>query len=115
MHASKRVQRAPDLLERRLDNVVSLAGFAPTIAVARLTHRQVLHNGKRASIPSMRFKAGDALTLKGRRLQLPLVLETMKDIPMNRPEWLGWDIQTRRAKAMHLPTAENVPFPVDVQ
>lgn len=105
------------LLERRLDNVVYRAGYAPTIAAARqlVNHRHVLLNGKLASIPSMRLKVGDEVTLKSSSQQLPMVLETLKDMPLTRPEWLVWDAQGQQAKIMHLPAAEDVPFPVDVQ
>lgn len=105
------------LLERRLDNVVYRAGYAPTIAAARqlVNHRHVLLNGKLASIPSMRLKVGDEVTLKSSSQQLPMVLETLKDMPLTRPEWLGWDAQGQQARIMHLPAAEDVPFPVDVQ
>lgn len=105
------------LLERRLDNVVYRAGYAPTIAAARqlVNHRHVLLNGKLASIPSMRLKVGDEVTLKSSSQQLPMVLETLKDMPLTRPEWLVWDAQGQQARIMHLPAAEDVPFPVDVQ
>ncbi|HWT27889.1 MAG TPA: 30S ribosomal protein S4 [Methylophilaceae bacterium] len=105
------------LLERRLDNVVYRAGYAPTIAAARqlVNHRHVLLNGKLASIPSMRLKVGDEVTLKSSSQQLPMVLETLKDMPLTRPEWLVWDAQGQRARIMHLPAAEDEPFPVDVQ
>lgn len=105
------------LLERRLDNVVYRAGYAPTIAAARqlVNHRHVLLNGKLASIPSMRLKVGDEVTLKSSSQQLPMVLETLKDMPLTRPEWLGWDSQGLQARVTHLPAAEDVPFPVDVQ
>ncbi|HWU82660.1 MAG TPA: 30S ribosomal protein S4 [Methylophilaceae bacterium] len=105
------------LLERRLDNVVYRAGYAPTIAAARqlVNHRHVLLNGKLASIPSMRLKVGDEVTLKSSSRQLPMVLETLKDMPLTRPEWLSWDSQGLQARVTHLPAAEDVPFPVDVQ
>lgn len=105
------------LLERRLDNVVYRAGYAPTIAAARqlVNHRHVLLNGKLASIPSMRLKVGDEVMLKSSSQQLPMVLETLKDMPLTRPEWLVWDAQGQQARIMHLPVAEDVPFPVDVQ
>lgn len=105
------------LLERRLDNVAFRAGFAPTIAAARqlVSHRHLLLNGRSVNIPSMRLRAGDSITLKASSLQLPLVVETLKDLPLTRPEWLSWDEQQRTATIAHLPAAEDVPFPVDVQ
>ncbi|ROH88480.1 30S ribosomal protein S4 [Pseudomethylobacillus aquaticus] len=105
------------LLERRLDNVAFRAGFAPTIAAARqlVSHRHLLLNGRSVNIPSMRLRAGDSITLKASSLQLPLVVETLKDLPLTRPEWLSWDEQQHTATIAHLPAADDVPFPVDVQ
>jgi small subunit ribosomal protein S4 len=105
------------LLERRLDNVVFRAGFAPTIAAARqlVSHRHLQLNGKVVNIPSIRLRVGDEISLKPASAQIPLVNETLKDIPLIRPEWLSWDETQRVARIAHLPAAEDVPFPVDVQ
>ncbi|MCB5205640.1 30S ribosomal protein S4 [Methylovorus mays] len=105
------------LLERRLDNVVFRAGFAPTIAAARqlVSHRHLQLNGKVVSIPSIRLRVGDEVSLKPASAQIPIVNETLKDMPLIRPEWLSWDETQRVARIAHLPAAEDVPFPVDVQ
>lgn len=105
------------LLERRLDNVVFRAGFAPTIAAARqlVSHRHLQLNGKVVSIPSIRLRVGDVISLKPASAQIPIVNETLKDMPLIRPEWLSWDDTQRVARIAHLPAAEDVPFPVDVQ
>ncbi|HWU35843.1 MAG TPA: 30S ribosomal protein S4 [Methylovorus sp.] len=105
------------LLERRLDNVVFRAGFAPTIAAARqlVSHRHLQLNGKVVNIPSIRLRVGDEISLKPASAQIPLVNETLKDMPLIRPEWLSWDETQRVARIAHLPAAEDVPFPVDVQ
>jgi len=105
------------LLERRLDNVVFRAGFAPTIAAARqlVSHRHLQLNGKVVSIPSIRLRVGDEVSLKPASAQIPIVNETLKDMPLIRPEWLSWDETQRVARIVHLPAAEDVPFPVDVQ
>lgn len=105
------------LLERRLDNVVFRAGFAPTIAAARqlVSHRHLQLNGKVVSIPSIRLRVGDEISLKPASAQIPMVNETLKDMPLIRPEWLSWDDTQRVARIAHLPAAEDVPFPVDVQ
>ena len=80
-----------------------------------MNHRHVLVNDKLASIPSMRLKIGDEVTLKPASQRLPMVLETIKDMPLTRPEWLGWDEQAMKARVTHLPAPDDVPFPVDVQ
>ena len=50
-----------ELLERRLDNLVFRAGFAPTIPAARqlVSHGHMALNGRRVTIPSIRLRVGD--------------------------------------------------------
>ena len=105
------------LLERRLDNVVFRAGFAPTIVAARqlVTHGHLQLNGKRATIPSMRLRANDEVSMKSGRAELSGVVESLKEPALMRPEWLTWDEQQKKARIAHLPGAHDVPFPVDVQ
>ncbi len=105
------------LLERRFDNAVFRAGFAPTIAAARqlVNHGHLLLNGKPVNIPSVRLRLGDEITLKTASTKIPMVLETLKDLPLIRPEWLAWNDQALVAKVAHMPAPEDVPFPVDVQ
>ena len=105
------------LLERRLDNVVFRAGFAPTIVAARqlVTHGHLQLNGKRATIPSMRLRANDEVSMKSGRAELSVVVESLKEPALMRPEWLAWDEQQKKARIAHLPGAHDVPFPVDVQ
>lgn len=55
------------------------------------------------------------MTLKNQSLKLPLVQGTLEELPISRPEWLAWDEVTKSAHVAHLPSAEDVPFPVDVQ
>lgn len=105
------------LLERRLDNVVFRAGLAPTIPAARqlVSHRHIKLNGRLVNIPSIRLRVGDEITIKSASLNIPLVVETLKEQPLLRPEWLNWDEANKTAKVAHLPGGDDVPFPVDVQ
>ena len=54
------------VLETRLDALVLRSGMAPSIYAARqyVTHGHFLLNGKKASIPSMRLKPGDVITVR---------------------------------------------------
>lgn len=105
------------LLECRLDNAVFRAGLAPTIPAARqlVSHRHVLLNGRRVSIPSIRLRAGDEITLCERSRNLPLVRETATEPTLARPEWLEWDESALKARLARLPEADEVPFPVGIQ
>lgn len=105
------------LLERRLDNVVFRAGFAPTGIAARqlVNHGHVLLNGRAVNIPSIRVKVGDELTIKDSARNIPMVIESMEKPILERPDWLAWDASSKSIKVSHLPDADQVPFPIDVQ
>ncbi|MES2636818.1 MAG: 30S ribosomal protein S4 [Pseudomonadota bacterium] len=110
-------ERLLQLLERRMDNVVFRAGFAPTVIAARqlVSHGHLMLNGKNVNIPSIRLKVGDEVTIRVKSKSMPMVVETIKQPSLARPEWLAWDEATTVAKVTHLPAIEDVPFPVDVQ
>src|SRR4051812_20132084 len=105
------------LLERRLDNVIFRAGFAPTVIAARqlVSHRHVMLNGKSVNIPSLRVKLGDEIALKANSLKIAMVEETLARPALDRPEWLQWDETAKVIKVAHLPDADQVPFAIDVQ
>lgn len=106
-----------ELLERRLDNVVFRAGFAPTTVAARqlVRHRHVLLNGQSVNIPSIRVRAGDVVVLTEKARRIPTVLECVEQPSLARPEWLACDGKTFQAVVTRLPDAAEVPFPVEVQ
>ncbi len=55
-----------EFLERRADNAVYRAGFAPSRRAARqlVTHGHFILNGKRTDIPSQRLKTGDSMVVR---------------------------------------------------
>lgn len=59
------------LLEKRADNAVYRAGFAPSRRAARqlVTHGHFMLNGRRVDIPSIRLSAGDVLSVRPKSLQ----------------------------------------------
>jgi small subunit ribosomal protein S4 len=105
------------LLESRLDNAVFRAGIAPTLIAARqlVSHRHLMVNGRIVNIPSMRLRAGDEIQLRDRSRNIPMVVETLANPALTRPEWLSWDDQKYIAKLTRLPEADEVPFPIDIQ
>ena len=110
-------ERLLQLLERRMDNVVFRAGFAPTVIAARqlVSHGHLMLNGKAANIPSIRLKVGDELVIKVKSKNIPMVIENIKQPSLARPDWLSWDESALTVKVAHLPAVSDVPFPVDVQ
>lgn len=80
------------LLERRLDNAVYRAGFAPSRRAARqlVTHGHFTLNGVRVDIPSIRLKAGDELVVRphGQNNEYFKKLDDVSPAPSSTPEWL---------------------------
>lgn len=109
--------RLIELLERRLDNVVFRAGFAPTIPAARqlVSHGHFLVNGRRVNIPSFRVRPGDVITPAEKSRQLPTLVETLSTPVLTRPEWIAFDEQKQEARLAHLPGGDAAPFPIEVQ
>lgn len=105
------------LLERRLDNLIFRAGFAPSIPAARqiVNHGHIELNGKKATIPSMRVRAGDCFgpTEKGRKLAI--LKETLETPTLTRPEWISFDSATTTATLTRIPDDDANPFPLDLQ
>jgi small subunit ribosomal protein S4 len=80
------------LLERRADNVVYRAGFAPSRRSARqlMTHGHFMLNGKRVDIPSIRLKPGDTLVVRdhSRGTEYFKKLDDVSPAPASIPEWM---------------------------
>lgn len=106
-----------ELLERRLDNVVFRAGFAPTAVAARqlIRHKHVTLNGRVVNIPSIRIAPGDTVSLSARGRQIPMVRESLEQPSLAVPEWLAFNGQTGAATMTRVPEADEVPFPIEVQ
>jgi small subunit ribosomal protein S4 len=106
-----------ELIERRLDNVLFRAGFAPTIPAARqlVNHAHFLVNGKKVNIPSFRVKIGDEITLRERSRELKVVEASVGQPSLSIPDWMEIDSARRVARVRALPTPESVPFQVDLQ
>jgi len=110
-------EKLMSLLERRLDNVVFRAGFAPTGIAARqlVSHGHVLLNGKSANIASIRLQVGDVVAVKEKSRKIPMVVDAIATPTLTVPEWLAVEKTSASVKVGHLPSIEDVPFPVDVQ
>lgn len=106
-----------ELLERRLDNVVFRAGFAPTTAAARqlVSHGHIQVNGKRVTIPSYRVRVGDIVEAIQKSKNHPVIKMTLVDLPLSRPEWLKWEEASERATVAHMPASDATPFPIELQ
>ena len=105
-----------ELLERRLDNTVFRAGFAPTIPAARqlVCHGHFLVNGKRLDIPSYRVREGDVISLRERSQSLAAVAASLEDVRLARPDWIEFDEGKKTATIKSLPKVDSVPFPLEI-
>ncbi|HEX5447861.1 MAG TPA: 30S ribosomal protein S4 [Candidatus Saccharimonadales bacterium] len=81
-----------EFLERRLDNVIYRAGFAPSRSAARqlATHGHFVLNGRRVNVPSIRLKAGDEIVLReaSKKLDYFKNLDELSPAPAGFPGWL---------------------------
>ena len=89
------------LLELRLDNVIYMAGLAPSRASARqfVVHGHVLLNGKKMSVPSIQLKEGDTAELKLAKL-------APNEKFFDTPEWI--ETKGVSCKVAKLPVREDI-------
>lgn len=108
--------KALELLERRLDNVIFRAGYAPTIPAARqlITHGHVLVNGKRVDRPAYRVRIGCKVSPSQKGLAREDVRRSLMAPALLRPSWLHFDESTAVTEVIGLPDPTSVPFPVEV-
>ncbi|HTH72114.1 MAG TPA: 30S ribosomal protein S4 [Candidatus Pristimantibacillus sp.] len=100
-----------EFLERRIDNAVYRAGFAPSRRGARqlVTHGHFLLNGVRVDIPSIRLKAGDKLEVRAhsKASEYFKKLDDVSPAPSTTPEWLKVDRKKQSFAIVGLPTRED--------
>lgn len=104
------------LLERRLDNVVYRAGFAPTIWAARqlVSHGHVLVNGERLDIASYQVNIGDTISLHQRMRQNVHVVEALESVG-SIPDYLTLDKNAFSIRFDRVPDRKEMPIPIDEQ
>lgn len=103
------------MLEQRLDNVLRRLGWARTIWGARqlVAHGHVLVNGRKTDCPSFQVSVGDKITLKSKVQKL--VRENLESLAGHEvPSWLTFDPSTLTATVVAVPTADQVPFDVNM-
>ena len=100
------------LLERRLDNALYRAGFAPSRPAARqlVSHRHFMLNGRRVNIASISLKIDDqvAVYTSSRGNAYFKNLKEISPAPDQPPSWLKIDRQKVSFKVSGLPTRQDV-------
>lgn len=104
------------MLERRLDNLLYIAGYAHSRAHARqlVTHGHVTVNEGRVAVPSFMVKANDLVGFRARSVKsedLKAVVEAHAGKTV--PGWLQIDRENLKARVMALPARADVTLPVE--
>ncbi len=98
-------------LERRLDNIVYLLGFADSRKQARqmVRHGHFTVNGVKTDIPSFQVKTGDVIAWKESLKSTDFYKERTDSIPKRPiPAWLSLDINAMSAEVVALPSEEDL-------
>ncbi len=97
------------LLESRLDNLVYRAGFARTRQQARqlVNHGHILLDGKKATIPSMRVKPGQVISVKEASKDLVVIKEALEAV-VSRQEYIAFDENNNSATYTRLPERNEI-------
>src|SRR5262245_7953282 len=105
------------LLERRLDNFVCKAGFAPSRKAARvgIVHGHFTLNGRRVDKPSMLVGVGDRVGVRNKENIQKLVRSYLETRTGPVQNWMNIDPQKLEVAVTALPTREDVQIPVEEQ
>ena len=105
------------LLERRLDIVIYRMLFVPTVFAARqlISHGHVMVNGRRVNIPSYRLREGDAVEVRQKSKQHPVVLEAIQTPERDVPDYMEVDFEKLKGTFIRTPLLSDVPFPVQME
>jgi small subunit ribosomal protein S4 len=97
------------LLESRLDNLVYRAGFARTRQQARqlVNHGHILLDGKKATIPSIRVKPGQVISIKEKSKDLVIIKDSLEAVVV-RQEYIAFDENTNQATYTRLPERNEI-------
>jgi len=104
-------------LERRLDNVVSKLGFAPSRRAARtaIAYGHIYVNGRRVDRPSYLVKKGDRIGVKPSERSQKFIRQVLGDTGPMVQSWLQLDAPRLEGVVVALPTREDVQIPVEEQ
>ncbi len=105
------------ILERRLDAVVYRMKFVPTVFAARqfVSHGHVSVNGKRVTIASYLVSEGDAVTIKEKSREMPLVLAAVDSAEREVPEYMDVNHDRMEGTFVRTPKFADVPYPVQME
>ncbi|MHC4479444.1 MAG: 30S ribosomal protein S4 [Planctomycetota bacterium] len=102
------------LLERRLDNVLTVCGFAVSRAQARqfVSHRHVQVNGRMVDVPNYLVEEGDVIRPEPKDAMLELVRGHREETGHPDPGWMEVNDADLTARAVRSPVREDVTVEV---
>ena len=104
------------MLERRLDNVVFVTGFARSRSQGRqlIGHGHFLVNQRKVTVPSFIVKEGDEVRIRPRSAEVEDIKQTVSQNKNKTvPGWIAVDWESLSAKIAALPTRQDVTLPVE--
>lgn len=105
------------LLESRLDSLVWRSGLTRTIPAARqlIAHGNVMMKGVRAKSPGQMLKVGSEFSVREKARNREDLRLSVNAPVLERPAGLKVDMDTLTVTVETLPSADQVPFQVDIQ
>ena len=104
-------------LERRLDNVIYRAGFAPTRKQSRqmVSHGHFLVNDKKVDIPSFEVKKGDVISVRPAFLERTLFKNVLLGLKKyETPSWISLDKETLKINILQFPSLAEIAPTVEI-
>jgi small subunit ribosomal protein S4 len=103
------------LIERRLDNVVYLLGWASSRKFARqlVSHRHIIVNDKKVNISSYLVNIGDRIKLDSKLKENVYILKSIENSSSRIPSWIKYYPEEFMAEIISLPSREESSFPVN--
>ena len=104
-------------LERRLDNVVYRAGFAPTRKQSRqmVSHGHFRVNGKKVDIPSYEVKKGDIISVREASLQRTLFKNILLGLKKyEAPSWRSLNKEKPEIGILQFPSLAEIAPSVEI-
>ena len=80
-----------------------------------VSHGHVTVNGKKATIASMRLRAGDVVAVKEKSKELAVIIEATGLAERDVPDYIEADHGKMTAKFLRVPKLADVPYAVQMQ
>ena len=102
------------LLESRLDTVIYIAKFAPTVFAARqlINHGHIRVNKKKVNIASYAVKNKDLIEVRDKSKKLNVIDNTISSKERDVPEYIKQDGKNKSIQLLRVPKFSEVPYPV---